>query len=444
MVLAGALRLSFKNLARSWLTFLIAAAGLAVGAASFVFFAAAGAGVDRIARDRIFPTLPPNQIEVSPDPLAPGARVGGDAKRFNDASAKRVAALPGVRRTYEKMSADLPIIGYLKDEEAQAFFGRTVGVKMLIPAEGLDPALLARDKGFVGNREKFRHPGAEAWRPIPAIASTQLYETYVEAAESLGVPVFPRERFLGFRFSVIIGQGFGVRARRVQSGEVQPVERTVEIVGFSRYALLVGITFPIDVVREFNRTFAGGPSALEIKSLVVETVTPESLIDVAASTEAMGLKRRTDRYAELVIQVVTALTYLFGALSLVILVVAGLHMGHIFASLTRERATEFATLRALGATRTFISSLVGFEAFWVALSAAGLGIGTGAAASAAVSALVRGAVKPHSLLATVDLFHFAPTTIAVAAGLVIGMCIVGALIPAIRTAFRDPASALTS
>lgn len=444
MVLAGALKLSFKNLARSRLTFALAAAGLAVGAASFVFFAAAGAGVERIARDRIFPTLPPNQIEVSPDPASPQARPTGDAKRFDDATAKRVAALPGVVRTYEKMSADLPIIGYLKDEEAQAFFGRSIGVKMLVPAEGLDPAVLASDKGFVGSREKFKHPGAETWRPIPAIASTQLYETYVEAAESLGVPVFPRERFIGFRFSAIVGQGFGVRARRVQSGEVQPVERTVEIVGFSRYALLVGISFPIDVVREFNRTFAGGPSASELKSLVVETATPESLIDVAAATEAMGLKRRTDRYAELVIQVVMGLTFLFGTMSLVILIVSGLHMGHIFASLTRERAVEFATLRALGATRTFIAALVGFEALWVAIVAAGSGVGLGILSSEAVSALIRASVKPHSLLATSNLFQFAPGTIAVAGGIVIGMCLVGALIPAVRTALRDPASALSA
>jgi putative ABC transport system permease protein len=109
-----------------------------------------------------------------------------------------------------------------------------------------------------------------------------------------------------------------------------------------------------------------------------------------------------------------------------------------FSITVAQRTREFAMLRALGATRLQVLGIVGGEALLIGASASALGIALGIGFAALINALFDavGFGIPHS--GTV----LSGRTVAVSAGVGVGVTLLAALIPAIRATRIAPVAAL--
>ena len=109
-----------------------------------------------------------------------------------------------------------------------------------------------------------------------------------------------------------------------------------------------------------------------------------------------------------------------------------------FSITVAQRTREFAMLRALGATRFQVLAVVAGEALLIGTVASALGIALGIGFAALINALFDavGFGIPHTGAVVL------PRTMAVAAGIGVGVTLVAALIPAIRATRITPISAM--
>ena len=112
--------LILRNILRSVKSFILCSIGIVVGIAAFVFFVGLGDGLERIVQDRIFPSLPANQIEVVPRYAMVGKRVTSkmrmrkaaksDAERAAEFSAKKLFRHDALFRIARNSMISRPII----------------------------------------------------------------------------------------------------------------------------------------------------------------------------------------------------------------------------------------------------------------------------------------------------------------------------------------------
>ena len=105
--------------------------------------------------------------------------------------------------------------------------------------------------------------------PVPAVVSRYLVEVFDHAvAPSHGLPPVAGtliHRAKGVRFKMTLGKSLlGVSAK----GEQREV--LIEVVGVSPKAIDLGATLPVDVVRRWNREYAGAKAGEQFSSVVVK------------------------------------------------------------------------------------------------------------------------------------------------------------------------------
>lgn len=438
--------------------------GIAAGTAALVFFVALGLGVRAVLLGEVFPI---DQIELEPpkaqDPGLLGLLVGaGEAPGIEADKVQRLAALPGVRGVFPKLKLAFPTSA----NGGREIFGRDVGTSELI-GDGIDPALVAAD---LPRPDLFGDPLARANAqpgppcaddsactapqycdrpasaasgtcsdPVPALVSHYLVEIFDKSlAPAHGLPPVGKtllDRAQGVTFNLRLGESLLGRAR---AGAPRTVR--ARVVGVSRRAIDLGLTFPLEVVRRWNAELAGDRAAARYSSVVVHIASGADASAVIASASAMGLELRDTRARDVSV-LINGITALLSLVAAVILVVSASNIAYTFRVLVTERRVEIALYRAVGATGADMRLWM----MGLALSVGVLGGAAGLAAARVAAFAADWAAARH-----LPDFPFKPSTFFDFPGWLAGgalafaalFALLGAWGPARRAARVEPAAAL--
>ncbi len=453
--------LVLRDVRRNYDHFLLSGIGIVVGIATFVFFLGLGAGVKQVVLGKIFPIdrleVIPSGLEVDLGPL----RMGTGPDVLDDAAVEKLAALPGVTAVSPKMRLTVPAVA----TGGESLFGSELMAEIV--ADGIDPALVREDIGrefefsdrddpedernrgtgspcnrdsvcpdgmFCVQRKGEDAPGCRF--PIPAIASHHLTELYNGGLRRAhGFPKINPEAALGFTFDLAIGDSMVASSRREEVGTEK-----VTLVGFSDKAIPIGVTMPLEYVRRINVAYDSPKAASQYHSVVVEVASKDEVASVSRSIDELGFQIQNTA-AEQAGLLIAILMGVFGTVSVVIIAVAAINIMHVFFMLVYQRQREIGILRAIGASRRDIRSILLTQAALVGLVAGGTGTALAVLASLAFDAISAGLVpdfpyKPESY------FVFSPALLASALVFAVGFCVLGAALPARRAARTDPASVL--
>jgi putative ABC transport system permease protein len=396
--------------------------GIAVGVASLVFFVALGLGVGRVVSEKIFP-VDARLVEVVPSPLAMGL-FGGT---LDQDAVERLGALPQVEHAFRKMNVRVPAVSVYDGD----FFGRRLRMGIEVLAVGVDAELVKADVKL----GEFVDPGPG--QPIPSVAASRLVEIYNKSfAPARGLPQLSPTMLMGFRFPVEWNRSF---VAAVPSGSVTSTQ--AQVVGISDRGLLAGIMVPLEVAKRLNAE--AKLDAKTFSAVVLQVRTPSQVPAVVAAVKDMGLgvddqERRMAENAGAAVAITTAALALLSGL---ICLLAAFNIAHALSASVRARERELGVMRAVGASRGDIFSLVLTQALMLGLGG-GLAGTLGALAAALGVDRVAARVLPE--------FPFKPERFFVVpwwlpllgVGLGVLAALGGAWLPARRAASVDPARVL--
>lgn len=323
--------------------------GVAVGVGALVFFVSLGLGVRRVVREKIFP-VDMSLVEVVPPAVSIGAIFGGG--RIDQSVVDRLAALPGVRRTFRKVSVQTPASARYDG----GFFGSRIRMGLEVVAVGVDPELMAGDV-----REPFEDTGDG--QPIPAVVANRLLEIYNKSfAPSRKLPQLSSQMVTGFSFPVEFGRSFVAVTEGTYRDSAQ-----LRVVGTSDRALLGGVTIPLATAMKLNER--AGKSDGSFSAVVLEAESPDHVPALVEQVREMGLsiEETERRLSESVGAAVAITTTALALLSILICVLAAVNITHALSAAIRARAKEIGVMRAIGATRADVSRLVLSEALVLGL-----------------------------------------------------------------------------
>ncbi len=434
--------------------------GIAAGTAALIFFLALGLGVRAVLLGEVFPI---DQVELEPPKAeSPGLlgllTGGGEPPGIPEADVARLGAVPGVAAVFPKLRFAFPASA----RGGKELFGYDVGTSEMI-ADGIDPALVAGDlEGDARFEDPMRHPGppcaddgacaapqycerpsgqpeGRCSDPVPAVVSRYLVEIFDKSiAPAHGLPPVGSTlvaRAQGMTFNLRVGESLLGKGRR---GEARNVR--ARIVGVSRRAIDLGLTFPLETVRRWNREYAGDRAGDRFSSAMVQVRSTTDTSAVIAAGAAMKLEPKDTRARDVSV-LINGVVGLLSLVAGVILVVSASNIAYTFRVLVSERRAEIALYRAVGASAADMRA-------WMMGLALSVGVLAGAAGVAVARLLALGAdalaarelpdfpFKPSSF------FAFPPWLWALGLGFAAAFAAIGAFGPARRAARVEPASAL--
>jgi putative ABC transport system permease protein len=437
--------------------------GIAAGTAALIFFLALGLGVRTVLLGKVFPI---DQVELEPpksaDPGLLGLLIGaGEVPGIPPEDVKRLERVEGVESVYPKLRFAFPASA----RGGREIVGYEVGTSELI-GDGIDPALVkgeissagggafedplgkpgpacADDAGCPATQYCERPSGAAEGRcsdPVPALVSQYLIEIFDKSiAPAHNLPPIGGTlvaRAQGVTVNVRLGESLLGKGK-------MGAPRTVKakLVGVSRRAIDLGVTFPLEVVRRWNREYGGEKSAARYSSALVQMAPGGDTSAVIDAGAALRLEPRDTRARDVSV-LITSIMALLSLVAAVILVVSASNIAYTFRVLVTERQREIALYRAVGAAGADMR-------LWMMGLAAAVGV-VGGAAGLVMARLLAFAADIAAATKLPD-FPFKPKTffafpwwlwlVGLAfAALFAGL---GAWGPARRAARVDPASALS-
>jgi len=434
------------DLRRHWRHFAAASIGVVLGVAALTFFLALGLQIRELLVAQVFPA---DHLEVAPrsadlDLFALRLDLGRDA--LDRAALEALGAIEGVDAVYPKMRLTAPALA----SGGNSIFG--AGLQTEIVADGIDPALVADEVGPAfrevdgdlspvrcsGDAEcgKDAYCGEGVCRPyIPVLVSPYVVELYNGAfRRAYDLPKINPDALEGLVFEM----AFGASTFRPSRGRA--IREKMRLAGVSDKAIPLGVTLPVGHVRRLNMALDSPQAGDRYHSAVIEVTDKEQLPRVIEAVEASGLevRDRGARRAALVTAVVMVVLVLVGT---VLIAVAAAHIMHVFYLVVMVRRREIGLLRAVGARRGDIRTLLVTEAAVVGLAASLLGVAFAVAGGAVADAFAAASVpdfpfKPESF------FAFSPWLVLPVILLAVLACVIGALPPSFRAAAGDPSEAL--
>jgi hypothetical protein len=452
VIVRGWLRAVAGDLRRHWRHFAAASVGIILGVAALTFFLALGFKVRDLLLVQVFPE---NYLEVAPksadiDLFALRLDLGRDAL---DAEAlSGIASIEGVDAVYPKMRLTAPALASGGD----SLFGS--GLQTEIVADGIDPELVASEVGDTFHEvaslrqatpcvrdeqcaegsycDGSRSFSGGVCRPyIPVLVSPYVVELYNGAfRRSYGLPKINPDSLIGLAFEMDFG------ASTFRPSASPPIRERMRLAGVSDKAIPLGVTLPLDEIRRLNIALDSPAAGERYHSAVIEVRTKDAAPRVIDAVESMGLevRDRGARRAALAVAVIMAVLVLVGG---VLIASAAAHIMHVFYLVVMVRRREIGLLRAVGARRGDIRTLIVTEAAAVGMAAGLLGLIVAVSAGFAADAFAMTRIpdfpfKPDSF------FAFSPWLLASVMGLAVVACVIGALPPAFRAASGDPSEAL--
>jgi hypothetical protein len=283
---------------------------------------------------------------------------------------------------------------------------------------------------------------------VPIVLSATVVELYNnQFAKSHGMPVadqnlvnllIQQRGLSAMRFSIGLGHTTIVGSSAVTKQRPRRIEAVV--VGVSSRAMQVGVTMPIQYIKRWNREYMGEAAAGSYSSIIVTLRDRNQLAPFSQWLIEQGL-RLEDSLGERFATVIFVIRLLFLIISVAILVIAVINIGHNFFIQVSERRREIGIMRAVGATEVDVQLIVLGEAAVIGVVGGilgiGLALGIGTAWNTyAASGIPRFPYKPDSW------FEFKTWIWASALGFSTLFCILGGLLPARRAAKMAPAQAL--
>ncbi|MGE0546709.1 MAG: ABC transporter permease [Kofleriaceae bacterium] len=239
---------------------------------------------------------------------------------------------------------------------------------------------------------------------------------------------------IGLGSTTLAGTSVGVKAR--------PRRVEAVVVGVSQRAMMVGVTMPIQYITRWNQEYMGKEAASAYSSVVVK-LEDKNRIAVFGQwvADALGLQLK-DSLGEKFATVIFVIRLLFLIISVAILVIAVINIGHNFFIQVSERRREIGIMRAVGAGATDVQLIVLGEAAVIGIVGGLLGIGLAVGIGAIWNAYAASGI-PNFPLKPSSWFEFKTWILASALGFSTLFCILGGYLPARRAAQMEPAQALT-
>ncbi len=438
-----------QNLRRNKKNLAFSAVGIIVGISSFVFFISLGAGINHAVTTKIFPQ-DANRLQVVARKAQFGALGGG--RILDDEAIGQLAKLPGVSQVYPRMKlqflATSSMDGRRISPAALNLLSRVPGISkgmvqavrdvrmwLEIMGDGIDPRLVKQDV-VTG---EFKDP--PDGKPIPVLLSTRMVEIYNSSfATARSLPKLDK-KLLPFIPPIPLTLNHSYVSRSTNGA---PVETRMKVVGLSRYALLGGITIPLETARKYNRKFVGDRAASTYDAVILQLKSSEHLGSTQEAISELGFEvdLREKQMAESVGLAITLVTLGFTLISLIIVGIAAVNIAHTFFMLIYERKRELGLMRALGASRSDIRRIILGEAFFLGTTGGVLGLGLGLAACY-LSDLLMVRMLPDFPFKPDSFFSYPIWLFFSAVGFAIIFCWLGAIFPAQRASGMDPANALT-
>ncbi len=435
--------------------------GIAAGTAALVFFVALGLGVRAVLLGDVFPI---DQVELEPpkarDPgmLAVLLGAGGERVGIAPSTVERLRAAPEVAAVYPKLRFGFPASGHGK------LMGRKLGTSEMI-GDGIHPELV---RGAVKGPRPFADPldrpgppcqsdgdcaapqycerpsDAAKGRcsdPVPVLVSPYLVEIFDKSiAPAHGLPPVGESLIRqaeGATFRLWLGESLLGRSKHGSPRHV-----SVRVVGISRQAIDLGATVPLEVVRRWNREYAGAKAADEYTSVLVKVRANDEVSGVIALGAKLGLGPRDTRAHDVSV-LINGVMALLVVVAAVILLVSASNIAYTFRVLVHDRRAEIALYRALGAS-------AGDMVRW--LQALALTVGIAAGAVGLATARLLALVADYLAATQLPDFPFKPTTFFAfplelglgALGFAALFALLGALGPARRAGRVDPMTALAA
>jgi ABC-type antimicrobial peptide transport system permease subunit len=237
-------------------------------------------------------------------------------------------------------------------------------------------------------------------------------------------------------FNMRLGESLLGRAKQ---GEPRTIK--AKIVGISASAVDLGLTFPIGVVKRWNREYGGERSAERYSSVVVDVESGSDVAPVISVATRIGLTAKDSRARDVSV-LISGVMALLSLVAGVILVVSAASITQTFRALVMERRAEIALYRAVGATSGEIA------AWTISLAAVvGISAGTVGLVVARVAARIADVIAAEKL----PDFPFKPDTFfafpwwlwGIGLGFSLLFSLLGALGPARAASKVDPAKALS-
>jgi ABC-type antimicrobial peptide transport system permease subunit len=438
-----------QNLRRNRKNLAFSAVGIIVGISSFVFFIGLGAGISQVVSTEIFP-VEQNRLKIVPRTAQLDSLTGG--RILDEQARKELKEIPGVEAAYPRMKlqflASATVDGRKLPAGAVAALSNIPGISkrmiasisdvrmwLEIMGNGIDPRLVANDV-ITG---EFKDP--QEGEPIPVLLSKRMVEIFnTSFAKLRSLPPIDKSMLpYLWPLPLTLNHSFISRERRGQS-----LPTHMKIVGLSRYALMGGITMPLETARKYNLRFAGQLAAQEYDAIVLQLAATDDLAPVQAVVEKLGydvdLSER--RMAEGVGLAIMLITLGFTLISLIIVGIAAVNISHTFFMIIFERKRELGLLRAVGATRRDVGLIILTEATILGVLGGLLGSLLGWLFCLMVDLMIVDLLpdfpfKPESF------FSFPWWLFLGSVGFSVLFCWLGAFFPARRAARLDPVVALS-
>ncbi|MEJ7603652.1 MAG: ABC transporter permease [Kofleriaceae bacterium] len=284
---------------------------------------------------------------------------------------------------------------------------------------------------------------------VPIVLSSTVVELYNnQFAKSHGMPMADKnlvnmliqQRGLSaMRFSIGLGHTTISGSGSVTKKAPRRVEAVV--VGVSPRAMQVGVTMPIEYIRRWNQEYLGADAATSYSSIIVTLKDTAQLAPFTSWIEDKQGLAVADSLGRQFATVVFVIRMLFLIISVAILVISVINIGHNFFVQVSERRREIGIMRAVGASESDVRLIMLGEAAMIGIVGGLMGIGLAWGIGSlwnwyAARGIPAFPFKPSSW------FDFKPWIWG--GGLVFStvFCILGGFLPARRAAKMEPAQAL--
>ncbi|MBI5501213.1 MAG: FtsX-like permease family protein [Deltaproteobacteria bacterium] len=477
MTLVGLTRVVGQNIWRNSTSLSISAIGIAAGIALFGLFLALVEQVRNVVEGDIVPI---DQVEVIPlssdlQRLA-GSLFGEDTFGLSDDDVRTISRIPGVVEVLPRMNYKFSGVSY----GGKALVGSEIRVETI--ADGIPPEQVAEelinppvpfeDRRPLQSNRRCRFdtdcPRGEYCEvrfdgpPAPELADTDPLTIRRYRACALPVPTLLSRYLLEF-YNTVFAPGHGYvqlneGLLRVAEKELQFTTRLgdsfmgpqvvrwrqrnvrMQITGVSEKSMDLGVTFPIEYVRDWNDEYAGTKGAARYSSVSVRAASKEDVSDVIRLVREKGFDIKS-RIAEQVSSMVEVLGIILLIISLIVITIAGFNIMHTFLMLVLERRREIGLFRAIGATRANIRNVFLLEAAFIGLLSGVLGLLLAYSSSLVFDTMLITQV-PQFPYKPATFFDFRPWIVATAIGFAVVFTVVGAFLPSLRAARLDPVRAL--
>lgn len=467
-----------QSLRRNKLDFVLSSIGVAIGIGTLIFFTALGVGVRTTVLERVFVI---SQLEVvKPTFEVGGIQTGGlfGSRKLDDKLSQRLAEIPGVAGVYPRMKLTFPS----SVRGGAELMGKDIATELIadgIPAELVDveskyafqdweaitcetdtqcPASHSCQDGVCKGvacesdesceKPAYCHEETRVCTmPIPVIISPSLLEIYNGSIQTaMGgakgalskLPKLSASALVGFEMEGLFGRSY-----LGSSKSSKRATQRMKLVAFSDKAIGLGVTMPLGYIQRLNAKIGGEEAASEYHSILVEASSNDVVANIALEiTEGLGYAL-SSKYenAERAGLLILLITLIFNLVSFIFLAIAAINIMHTFMMIILERKRELALMRAVGATRGDIKGLVLGEAILLAIAGSAVGI---------VLSLIVSKTVDYGLANYVRDFPYKPESLfiyewwmfAMAVGVAIFFCGIGALLPALRASRIEPAQAL--